>query len=73
MMSASIMWPDKYDAGEILGEWWSIAFARELTDEDINDKLFDRIRKRLLINYGESSLLLAENKRTKLIKSQLIF
>ena len=72
MMNASIKWPDKWDAGEILGEWWSVAFNRELTDEDINDKLFDRIRKQLLINYGDSPLLI-ETERTKFIKSQLIF
>lgn len=72
MMNASIRWPDKYDAGLILGEWWSVAFNRELTDEDINDKLFDRIRKQLLINFGESPLLI-ETERIKFIKSQLIF
>lgn len=72
MLNASINWPDKWDVSEILGEWWTIAFSRDIQESDINEGIIDKIRKQLLINYGCNEPLI-ETKRIQFIKSQLIF
>ena len=73
MLNAAVLWPEKWDASDIIGKYWSLAFNQEITEEDFNNDLFDRIRKQLLINAGVINPVLEENYITKNIKSQITF
>jgi len=74
MLFASVNYPQRFDAGEIIGKYWSYTFNNEpLQEEDFNDTLVDRIREQLLIKGGAIDTKLHETKISKFIKSQLIF
>jgi len=74
MLSASIRWPNIYDAGDIIAKWWRFAFPNDkLTEEELNDTTIDRIRYALLFQGGNQSPVLRENSATKRIKQTIIF
>lgn len=74
MLNACIIWPEKWDAGEVLDYWWDAAFpANPMTEEDYNDDTIDTIRIALLIKGGIKNPTLEETKRTQIIKQEIIF
>jgi hypothetical protein len=74
MLNAAVMWPEKWDAGNIIGQYWASAFpSLDIQEEDFNEKLIDRIRKQLLINAGVPNPILSESTLTKRIKENITF
>jgi hypothetical protein len=72
MMHAACLWPERHDAGEILGEWWGIAFpGRELTNEDFTSDIFDRVRAALAERGGVVKPILPENPFTDYVHDNL--
>lgn len=74
MLTACVLWPNKWDAGETIGTWFSFAFPNsELTEEEFNDTLIQRIREKLLfIGFGRN-VPLFENMQTKRIQKEIVF
>jgi len=74
MLHAAITWPEKWDASEIIGTYWSSAFPGiDIREEDFNENLIDRIRKQLLINANIVNPILEDSRIVKQIKSNITF
>ena len=74
MLHAAITWPEKWDASDILGSFWALAFpAIDIREEDFNNELIDRIRRQLLTDAGAVNPVLTENKFTREVKQSITF
>ena len=63
----------RFDAGELLCEWWAKAFGGIHPLDELNEHTFDEIRKQLLfIGYGRV-IELKDTNLIRRIKSELIF
>jgi len=74
MLNAAITWPEKWDASEIIGNYWASAFPGiDIREEDFNDELIDRIRRQLLINANVLNPILEDSRIINKIKSNITF
>lgn len=74
MLNACVLWPNKWDASEIIAYWWTIAFpTRPLTEEELNENTIDTIRTGLLCRGGVTNPVLTETTQTERIKKSIIF
>lgn len=62
-----------FDAAEILGYWWLLAFGRELEESDIDEGTFDAIRSQLLLRGHGYAVALRETHITQRVKQELVF
>ena len=73
MMSAATSHPAIWDTAKILNYWWCVAFGEALTEDDLNKRTIDTLRKSLLIKGGVNNPILKNDARIYRIKEFLNF
>lgn len=76
MLYAAVTWPEKWDASELLGSFWTLAFPEsDIQETDFNNLLINRIREKLLVSAGVIKPLLCnyDNRFVRRIQKEIVF